>query len=30
MLLNPNGILLFSIQFGINDPRAKSEHLNGF
>jgi hypothetical protein len=30
MLLNPNGILLFSIQFGFNDPMGKSEHLNGF
>jgi len=29
-LLNPNGILLFSIQFAFNDPMGKFEHLNGF
>ena len=26
MLLNPNGILLFSIQFGFNNPMGESEH----
>jgi hypothetical protein len=30
MLLNPNGILLFSIEFAFNNPIGKSEHLNGF
>jgi hypothetical protein len=30
MLLNPNGILLFSVQFGFNDPMGKFEHLNDF
>ncbi len=30
MLQNPNGFLLFSIQFGFNGPMGKSEHLNGF
>jgi hypothetical protein len=30
MLINPNGILLFSVQFGFNGPMGKFEHLNGF
>jgi hypothetical protein len=30
MLLNPNDILFFTIQFAFNDPIGKSECLNGF
>ncbi len=30
MLLNPNGILFFTIQFAFNSPMGKSEHLKGF
>jgi hypothetical protein len=30
MLLNPNGILFFAIQFAFNDPMGKSERPNGF
>ena len=30
MLLNPNGILFFTIQFAFNNHMDKSEHLIGF
>ncbi len=30
MLLNPNGILFFAIQFAFNDHMDKSEHIIGF
>jgi hypothetical protein len=30
MLLNPNGILFFAVQFALNDPMGKSERPNGF
>jgi hypothetical protein len=30
MLLNPNGIQFFAIQFAFNDPMGKSERPNGF
>ena len=30
MLLNPNGILFFALQFAFNDHMDKSEHLIGF
>jgi hypothetical protein len=30
MLLNPNGILFFTLQFAFNDPMDESEHLIGF
>jgi hypothetical protein len=30
MLLNPNGILFFAIQFAFNDPMGKSKRPNGF